>query len=263
MITSKFTFDILKILFARYGLCETIVSDNAPSFTSSKFQNFLNSVGVQHMTIAPYHPASNGATESGVKIIKMALKKALYYNKSNDFYSVLSQFLMDYRNTNHSTTGVTPAFLMYGRNLTTRFSLLLPNRKQSKSRNLREVQTRVKLKQKKQAKYYKNDRNVSFKVNKRVYYKNFLKNKFERGVILKQVGRCTYLIKSLNGKVKKMHTNQLLKDETGSIPVFVEKDENDVNVNINVSDVKTKGNNGGRPKRTVRAPDRLNYDSIK
>lgn len=36
-------------------------------------------------------------------------------------------FLFDYRTVSHMTTGRTPAFLMYGRNVRTRFDILRPN----------------------------------------------------------------------------------------------------------------------------------------
>ena len=39
----------LRTLFARFGIAETIVSDNGPCFVSREFEQFLKGNGVTHM----------------------------------------------------------------------------------------------------------------------------------------------------------------------------------------------------------------------
>ena len=73
--TSLTTIQQLCQMFARFGLPETIVSDNGPQFTSSEFAEFYRSNGIRHILVAPYHPASNGLAERAVKIVKQGLKK--------------------------------------------------------------------------------------------------------------------------------------------------------------------------------------------
>ena len=58
--TAEITIRKCREAFVAHGLPDAIVSDNGPCFTSSKFQDFLNSNGIRHITVAPYHPASNG-----------------------------------------------------------------------------------------------------------------------------------------------------------------------------------------------------------
>ena len=48
---------------ARFGIPESLVSDNGPCFISKEFKDFLRKNGVMHITSAPYHPASNGLAE--------------------------------------------------------------------------------------------------------------------------------------------------------------------------------------------------------
>ena len=68
--TPTSTINVLKNLFAKYGLVEEIVSDNGPQFTSYEFITFLLSNGVKHTRIPPpHHTASNGAAERMVQAI--------------------------------------------------------------------------------------------------------------------------------------------------------------------------------------------------
>ena len=45
-------------------------TDNGPSFTSEEFRKFVRSNGINHVTSAPYHPATNGLTECAVQTMK-------------------------------------------------------------------------------------------------------------------------------------------------------------------------------------------------
>ena len=74
-MTASTTIEILRGLFSSYGLPETIVSDNAPGFISKEFQKFTTANGIRHIVSPPYHPASNGAAERAVQVVKQALRK--------------------------------------------------------------------------------------------------------------------------------------------------------------------------------------------
>ncbi|PIK35624.1 hypothetical protein BSL78_26320 [Apostichopus japonicus] len=65
--TSTATINVLRTLFARYGLPIQLVSDNGPQFRSGEFQNFLKSNGVDHTRTPPYHPATIGLAERNVQ----------------------------------------------------------------------------------------------------------------------------------------------------------------------------------------------------
>ena len=69
--TSRVVFDALRTIFARFGIPETIVSDNGTPFVSEEFIHFLHQNGIKHNASAPYHhPASNGLAERAVQIVK-------------------------------------------------------------------------------------------------------------------------------------------------------------------------------------------------
>lgn len=116
----------LSDLFSRFGLPKQLVSDNGPPFSSNEFSQFLKSIGVEHIFSAPYHPASNGAAENAVRTVKKHIKKAIRENF--DITASLNTFLLHYRNTEHCTTGETPAMLMFGRRLRTKLDALRPDR---------------------------------------------------------------------------------------------------------------------------------------
>ncbi|XP_049886537.1 uncharacterized protein K02A2.6-like [Pectinophora gossypiella] len=126
----------LRKMWARFGLPKQIVSDNGPPFASTEFETFLKKNGVDHIFSAPYHPASNGAAENAVKICKRTIKKALKQKLYVE--TALSRFLIAYRNTEHYTTGDSPARILLGRSLRMRLDKLKPDR----SSRAREIQRR-------------------------------------------------------------------------------------------------------------------------
>ena len=90
-----------------------------------KFQVFDRSNVIRHITSAPYHPATNDLAERAVQTFKQALRSM--YQSSNPVKEKLAKFVIAYRNTPHSSTGVSPAQLSLGRPLRTRLDLVKPN----------------------------------------------------------------------------------------------------------------------------------------
>ena len=72
--TSQRTIAVLRDLFSSYGLPEEVVSDNGPQFVSPDFTK-MN--GIKHTLTPPYHPASNGAADRSVQMLKQAPRKQL------------------------------------------------------------------------------------------------------------------------------------------------------------------------------------------
>lgn len=102
------------------------MSDNGPQFTSDEFKVFIQSNGIIHTRIPPYHPASNGGAERYVQTLKQALKTSKL-QKEASLQTRLASFLFSYRNTPHTVTDQTPAALFLKRQPRTKFSLLQPN----------------------------------------------------------------------------------------------------------------------------------------
>ena len=117
-IAASNTILAFKEYFSTWGLPNSIVTDNGPTFTSGNFKNFLINNNVVRYKTAPYDPASNGAAENAVRSFKGKFKVLIKGKMSRQ--EALVRYLFYYRTTPHSTTGRTPAELHVGRQLRTR-----------------------------------------------------------------------------------------------------------------------------------------------
>ena len=79
--TSVADMERLCILFAQFGIPQTIVTDNRSAFVSQEFESFLQYNGIKHLTSSPYHPASNGLAERAVETFKTGLKQVIRVQK--------------------------------------------------------------------------------------------------------------------------------------------------------------------------------------
>ncbi|CAF1158517.1 unnamed protein product, partial [Adineta ricciae] len=114
--TSKDIADILtNEIFSRYGLPKHIVSDNGPQFVSNLFQNFCETLGIQQNLTANYHPQSN-MTERVNRTLKPLI--AIYAQQQPQAWDKeIQKIAFAIRTTRNETTGETPAFMMFGRDL--------------------------------------------------------------------------------------------------------------------------------------------------
>ena len=125
-ITAEATICELSKIFARWGIPLQVVTDNGAQLTSKEFEEFMMKLGIKHIRVAPYRPQSNGLAERMVQTVNKNLKACLMSGDGRPLELQLSSFLMGYRNTPHSMTGVAPAESMMGRVMRTRLDLLKP-----------------------------------------------------------------------------------------------------------------------------------------
>ena len=121
--TSAATIDNLRRVFATHELLRTIVSDNGTAFTSAEFAQFVKLNGIKHVRTAPFHPASNGLAECTVQTFKDTMKKM---KDKSSMETKISQFLMKYRITPPTTTGLCPAELLMKRQVRSHLDLARP-----------------------------------------------------------------------------------------------------------------------------------------
>ncbi len=114
-VTSQVIINFLDSLFSRWGLPNTVTTDNGPQLISAEFTTYLQNKGIHHIRTAYYHPQANGGVERFHQSLKNSLRAHLFQGWT--FSRAIHHTLLHYRATQHSTTGVSPAFLMLGREL--------------------------------------------------------------------------------------------------------------------------------------------------
>ena len=141
----------------------------------------------------PYHPASNGLAERAVQIFKTAMKQIT----GGTIESKVSRVLFKYRVTPHSTTGVSPAELMFGRQLRTHLDLLQPD-----------IGQHVRHNQSKQKQNHDvHSRSREFNEGDTVFVKSFgvSSEQWLPGVITQKLGPVSYRVTLMDDRVVRRH----------------------------------------------------------
>ena len=101
-------------LIPRFGLPNSLQSDNGPAFISQISQQVATALGIGWHLHIPYRPQSSGKVERVNGIIKTHLTK-LASELRLSWVDLLPLALTRIRTTPHSKTGLTPFELLYGR----------------------------------------------------------------------------------------------------------------------------------------------------
>ncbi|KAL9979611.1 hypothetical protein ACROYT_G017294 [Oculina patagonica] len=124
-LTSRAIITELKAIFARFGVPDTLVTDNGPQFSSAEFTVFAKTWSFEHKTSSPTYPQSIGKAEKAVQTVKNLFRKCKASGTSE------FQALLDWRNTPTAGIGTSSAQRLMGRRCKTLLpvagSLLQPN----------------------------------------------------------------------------------------------------------------------------------------
>ena len=111
--TSKSMIRGLMAIFSRFGVPDTLVTDNGPCFDSSEFAKFADQWNFQHVTLSPRYPQSNGKAENAVRTVKCL------FTKCRAAWVSEFQALSDWRNTPSEGIDSSPAHRLLGRHCKT------------------------------------------------------------------------------------------------------------------------------------------------
>jgi hypothetical protein len=97
----------------RFGIPQTITTDQGTHFTSSEFRNFAESMGIKLLNSSPYYAQANGQAEASNKIMIKIIQKKID-QKPKRWHSVLNEALWSYRMAPYGATQTSPYELVYG-----------------------------------------------------------------------------------------------------------------------------------------------------
>ncbi len=193
----------LRVVFSRLGLPKCLVSDNGPQLISDEFEEFCSRNGINHIPVPRYHPSSNGQIESIVGKFKAAMTKLQASN--SDIGLNLANWLLNYHNTPHSTTGVEPSVRMLGRRVRSALSLIHP------LSCSRQITAEVKQEQK----VIEGEKQLRrFDVGDQVLYRDVRHQRWKKGTITK-VSDVQYGVKDEDGYVATRHVDHLVAFHEG------------------------------------------------
>ena len=139
-----------------------VVTDNGTPFTSAKFSEFTRKNGIRHVQVSPYHSLSNRLAKRAVKTFKEGMKKA---SNTGSIESRMARMLFQYRITPHSTTGVSPAELLFGQRIQSHLGQLIPD-----------LVTKVESKQAAQKRNHDNHTDIrTFQIGDPLFVRNYTK----------------------------------------------------------------------------------------
>jgi len=108
----RITEELIKV-FSRYGIPDILHSDQGRNFESTILSQTLEVFGICKSRTTAYHPAGDGLVERFNRSLLQLLRA--YVQHHNDWEQYLPLVLYAYRTAAHSSTGVSPFELMYGR----------------------------------------------------------------------------------------------------------------------------------------------------
>ena len=254
-ITASKTIDVLRQIFAQFGVVKQIISDNGRTFTSTEFQNFVKNNGIIHKTSAPWHPTTQGLVERFVQTFKQAMKSAL--TDGGSLNQKITCFLLQYRNAVHATTNESPAKLLLGRQLRSRLDLIKPNTRDTV--------------EKKQFESFTEPKRSQFSEGEKVMVRDYRENtnKWTDAKITEKSGPLSYKVTTGDQGTWRRRADQMVR--TSVEPTRPSDNTSDVNLDISAPNISCESSDNSNqqpaetqpvrryPQRNRKPLDRLTY----
>lgn len=114
-VTSSKIISCLETMFATHGLPLSIKTDNCPQFGAEEFKVYLENNNIGRRTSTPLWPEAKGVVERQNRSLLKAMRVA--HSEGRNWRKELQKFLLTYKRTPHTTTGVSLAKLLFGREI--------------------------------------------------------------------------------------------------------------------------------------------------
>ena len=106
----------LRKVFSRESIPFALVTDNGSHFITGNLESWFKSLRCHQLLTAPGHPQSNGSAKNCVKTLQSAIQSS----SPNSFLQLdqcIDNFLMQYRNAEHTVMKKSPSTLFKNRTL--------------------------------------------------------------------------------------------------------------------------------------------------
>ena len=100
--------------FSRHGVPKVLLTDQGRNFESQLIAQVCARLGIEKRATSAYHPQNDGQTERFNRTLNDMLSQYVSKNEK-DWDKWLPNVLFAYRSAVHSTTGVSPFEMLYGR----------------------------------------------------------------------------------------------------------------------------------------------------
>jgi hypothetical protein len=110
----------------RFGIPQTLTTDQGSSFMSHQFREFTESMKIKLLNSSPYYVQANGQAKASNKVLIKIIKKRIKDNPRR-WHENLSEALWAHRTSRHGATKVTPFELVYGQEAVLAVEVILQN----------------------------------------------------------------------------------------------------------------------------------------
>ncbi len=172
---------LTKEFFSRFGVPNFLHSDQGTQFESQLFQEICQLLGIKKTRTTPFRPQSDGQSERNIKtLVKMV---AIVTKEQENWDEHLPFISMAYRSTPHQTLGISPNYMMFGREISMPIDVMMSSPEHEPVSHVEYVK---RLKQKLQYCYELAGRQLKkgAEKQKRLYDKGVYGEKFEVGDIV-------------------------------------------------------------------------------
>jgi transposase InsO family protein len=113
MTHQKVIIFVQEHIIYRFGVPQTLTTDQGLSFMSHQFREFAESMKIKLLNSSPYYGQANGQAEASSKVLVKITKKRIKDNPRR-WHEKLSEALWVHGTSIHGAMKVTPFELVYG-----------------------------------------------------------------------------------------------------------------------------------------------------
>ena len=117
---------IVERVFLPFGVCSSLLTDNGKEFDNEIWREICRILGIVKHHTTPYFPACNGVAERWHRSMNAMIGKTVQSHQ-RDWPQRLPYVVSAYNSSVHESTGYSPNFLMFGRELQMAVDITLGN----------------------------------------------------------------------------------------------------------------------------------------